>query len=154
MKVCRLADQNKDEDDLPEPQDAPQAHDSDSNSESQSMDDMTGMGFDPNDYSPIPPVGNAAVQQGAALPTSMPKPVEETDLNISDRSDSRGRANTINSFANNQEQVGTQKKFSKGGKVKSSQLRVSLSLAPAIRCQQGTQVGYRYNAPPVEDWTT
>ena len=60
MKVCRLADQNKDEDDLPEPQDALQAHDSDSNLGSHSTEDMTGMGFDPNNYSPIPPVGNAA----------------------------------------------------------------------------------------------
>ena len=29
MKVCRIADQNKDEDDVPEPQDVPQAHNSD-----------------------------------------------------------------------------------------------------------------------------
>ena len=121
MKVCRITDQNKDEDDLPEPQDAPQTHDSDSNVESQSTDDMTGMGFDPNNFSPIPPVGNAAIQQGAALPTSMSKPVGEIDLNISDPTHNRGRANIVNSFANNQEQVGTQKKSSKGGKVKSSQ---------------------------------
>ena len=31
MRVCRLADQNKDEDDLPEPQHVPQTQDSDSN---------------------------------------------------------------------------------------------------------------------------
>ena len=31
------------------------------------MEDMTGMGFDPNNYSPIPPVGNAPPKQGAAL---------------------------------------------------------------------------------------
>ena len=84
MKVCRLADQNKDEDDLPQPQDTPQAHNSDSNLGSHSTEDMTGMGFDPNNYSPIPPVGNAVLQQGAALPTSTSKPVGEADLNISD----------------------------------------------------------------------
>ena len=28
--------------------------------ESQNTDDMTGRGFDPNVYSPIPPVGNTA----------------------------------------------------------------------------------------------
>ena len=117
MKVCRIADQNKDENDLPEPQDASQTHDSDSNSDSQSTDDMTGMDLDPNDYSPIPPVGNAAIQQGAALPTSIPKPVGETDLNISDPTHNRGRANIVNSFANHQEQVEMQKKLSKGGKV-------------------------------------
>ena len=84
MKVCRLADRNKDEDDLPEPQDALQAHNSNSNSGSHSTEEMIGMGFDPNNYSPIPPVGNAASQQGAALPTSMPKPVVEANMNTSD----------------------------------------------------------------------
>ena len=123
MKACRLADQNKDEGDLPEPQDALQAHNSNSNSGSHSTEDMTVMGFDPNNYSPIPPVGNAALQQGAALPTFMPKPVGETDLNISDPTHNRGRANIIYSFANNQEQVETQKKSSRGGKVKSSQAK-------------------------------
>ena len=122
MKVCRLADQTKDKDDLPEPQDAFQAHDSNSNSGSHNTEDMTGMGFDLNNYSPIPPVGNAALQQGAARPTSMPKPVGETDLNILDPTHNSGRAN-INSFANNQEQVETQKKSSKGGKAKSSQAK-------------------------------
>ena len=78
---------------------------------------MTGMDFDPNDYSPIPPVGNAAIQQGAALPTSMPKSVGETDLNISYPTHNRGRANIVNSFVNHQEQVETQKKSSKAGKV-------------------------------------
>ena len=74
MRVCKLADQNKDEDDLPEQQHAPQTQDSDSNSGSLSIEDMTGMGFDPNNYSPIPPVGNAASQQpGAALPTLTPR---------------------------------------------------------------------------------
>ena len=96
MKVCRIADQSKDEDDLPEPQDMPQTHNLDTNSESWSTDDMTGMGFDPNNFSPIPPVGNATIQQGAALPTSMPKPVGEIDLNISDPTHNRGRVNIVN----------------------------------------------------------
>ena len=73
MKVCRLADRNKDKDDLPELQDTLQAHDSDSNLGSHGMEEMTGMHFDPNNYSPIPPVGNAASQHGATLPTSTPK---------------------------------------------------------------------------------
>ena len=58
MKVCRLADRNKYEDDLPEPQDALQAQDSNSNLGSHNSEEMTGMGFDPNNYRPIPPVGN------------------------------------------------------------------------------------------------
>ena len=66
MKVCKLADRNKYEDDLPEPQDALQGKDSDSNSGSHNSEETTGMGFDENNYSPIPHVGNAASQQGAA----------------------------------------------------------------------------------------
>ena len=66
MKVCRLAERNKYEDDLPEPQDALQVQDSDSNLGSHNSEEMTGMGFDENNYSPIPPVGNAASQQGTA----------------------------------------------------------------------------------------
>ena len=84
---------------------------------------MTGMGFDPNNYSPIPPVGNAASQHAAALPTSTPKPVVETDTNTSDPTHNRGKAKIINSFATNQEQVETMRKPSKGGKVKSSHAR-------------------------------
>ena len=66
MKVCRLADRNKYEDDLPEPQDALQGCDSYSNSRSHNLEELTGMAFDENNYSPIPPIGNAASQQGAA----------------------------------------------------------------------------------------
>ena len=65
-KVCRLADRNKYEGDLPEPQDTLQAQDSDSNSGPHNSEEMTGMGFDENNYSPIPHVGNTASQQGAA----------------------------------------------------------------------------------------
>ena len=64
--VCRLAGRNKYEDDLPEPLDALRVHDSDSNLGSHNLEELTGMGFDENNYSPIPPVGNAASQQGAA----------------------------------------------------------------------------------------
>ena len=53
----------------------------------------------------------------------MPNPVGEADLNTLDPTLNRGRANIVNSFANNQEQVETQKKSSKGGKVKSSQAK-------------------------------
>ena len=52
MKVCRLVDRNKYEDDLPEPQDAHQEQDSNSNLGSHNSEEMTGIGFDPNNYSP------------------------------------------------------------------------------------------------------
>ena len=83
-------------------------------------EEMTGVGFDENNYSPIPPVGNAASQQGAAWPTSKPKPVVEANMNTSDPTHNRGKVKIINSFTTNQEQVETLRKPSKGGKVKSS----------------------------------
>ena len=77
---------------------------------------MTGMGFDPNNYSPIPPVGNAASQQpGAALPTSTPRPIGGVDFNTLDPTHNRGKAKIINSFTESQE---LPKIFSKGGKIK------------------------------------
>ena len=71
------------------------------------QEEMTGMGFDSNNYSPIPPVGNVVLQQGTALPTSTPKPVVEANMNTSDPTHSRGKVKIINSFTTNQEQVET-----------------------------------------------
>ena len=65
-KVHRLENRNKYKDDLLEPQDTLRGHDSDSNSGSYNFEELIGMGFDENNYSPIPSVGNAASQQGAA----------------------------------------------------------------------------------------
>ena len=96
-------------------------------------------------------LGNAALQQGAALPTSMPKPVVEADMNTLDPTHNRDKAKIINSFITNQEQVETLKKPSKGGKVKSFHARSQLSLAPALR---EAQVGHRCDALPVEVWIT
>ena len=81
------------------------------------------MGFDENNYSHIPLDGNTASQQGAAWPTSTPKPVVEADLNTSDTTHNRGKVKRIHSFTANQEQVETVRKPSKGGKVKSSHAR-------------------------------
>ena len=120
MKVYRLADRNKYKDDLPEPQDELWTHNSNLNSGSHSLEVLTGMGFDPNNYSPIPPVQNVALQQGAALPTSTPKPVVGVDMNTWDPTHNRGKAKIIDSFATNHEWVETQRKPPKGGKVKSS----------------------------------
>ena len=154
MKVCRLADQNKDEDDLPEPQDAPQAHDLDSNSGSHSTKDMTGMGFDPNNYSPIPPVWNAALQQGAALRTSMPKPVgKPTSTYLTQLTTEVGQILSIHSLTT-QKQIEIQKMSSKGGKVKCSQAKSQSQPSTSTQVPTGTQVGHRYDVPPVEVQTT
>ena len=59
MKVCRLADCQEDENDLPKGTSTTQTHqaqESDSNSGLQSIEDLTGMGFNSPNYSPIPPV--------------------------------------------------------------------------------------------------
>ena len=56
-KVCRLAVRNKYEEDLFEPQDTSQGCDSNSNLRSQNLEELTGTGFDENNYSPIPPIG-------------------------------------------------------------------------------------------------
>ena len=121
--MCRLAVGNKYEEDLFEPQDALQGCDSDSNSRSQNLEELTGMGFDENNYSPIPPVGKTASQQGATRPTSTPKLMVGADLNISDPTHNRGKVNRINSFTATQEQVETVIKQSKGGPVKNSDAR-------------------------------
>ena len=53
-KVCRLALGNRDDEDAAEPQDAPQL--CFSNPRMLNMEEYEGMGFDENNYSPIPPV--------------------------------------------------------------------------------------------------
>ena len=79
------------------------------------------MGFDENNYSPIPPVSKVASQQGATRPTSTPKLTIAADLNTSDPTHNRGKFNRIDSFTATQEHVDTVTKQSKGGPVKSSE---------------------------------
>ena len=126
MKVCRLAVRNKYEEDLFESQDTFQGCDSDSILASQNSEELTGTGFDENNYSPIPPVHKTALQQGATRLTSTPKPMIEADLNISDHTHNRGKVKRINSFTATQEQVETVKRQSKGGPVKSSDARCQI----------------------------
>ena len=97
MKVCRLPDRNKDENDLPEPQDTLQAHNSNSNLGSHNSEEMTGT---------------------------------------SDPTHNRGKVKIINPFTTNQEQVETQRKPSKGGKVKSSHVRSQAQ--PSTSTQRST----------------
>ena len=122
-KVCRLAIGDKYEEDVFEPHGALQRHYSDSNSRAQNMEESEGMGFNENNYSPIPPVSQITSQQGTTRPTSTLKPMVGTDLNISDPTHNRGKINRINSFTTTQEQTDTAMKQSKGGPVKSSDAR-------------------------------
>ena len=122
-KVCRVAVGNKYKEDIFEPQDALQRCDVDSNSRTQNLEELTGMGFDENNYSPIPPVSKVASQQGTTRPTSTPKPMVGAELNISDPTHNRGKINRVNSFTATQEQMDTVMKQSKGRPVKSSDAR-------------------------------
>ena len=135
MKVCRLTDHEEDEDGFTQGVSAPkqplqhpgtdQAQASDSNSGLQSIEDLTGMRFNTPNYSPIPPIRNAATQwQRGLAPTSTPRPDRGLCPNTSDLTHNRGKANVVNSFRNIQEPLEPQeqdKKSSKGGKKKSSQ---------------------------------
>ena len=55
-------------------------------------------------------VDQTASQQRTTRPTSMPKPMMEADLNISDPTHNRGKVKRINSFTATTEQVETVKR--------------------------------------------
>ena len=70
LKVCRLAVRDRYEENLFEHQDAFQGHNSNSNS--QNLEESTGVGFDENNFSPIPPVDKTASQQRTTKPKLTP----------------------------------------------------------------------------------
>ena len=122
-KVCRLAVRNKYEEDLLEPQDAFQGCDSNSNSRSQNLEELTGMGFDENNYSPyhrLVKLLHSKEQQDRHQHLNL---MVEANLNISDPTHNRGKVKRINSFTATQEQVETVRRQSKGGPVKNSDAR-------------------------------
>ena len=79
------------------------------------MEEYEGMGFDKNNYSPIPPVSQATSQNRNPRPTSTPKPEEEQILNSSDPTHNRGKINRVNSFESAHERMDPRAKVSKGG---------------------------------------
>ena len=74
------------------------------------MEEYESMGFDQNNYSPIPPVSGVTSQNINPRPTSTPKPAEEQQLNISDPTHNRGKINRVNSFDTAQEWANTEAK--------------------------------------------
>ena len=120
-KVCRLALGDRDEEDVVESQDPLQIRYCDPRT--QNMEEYEGMGFDENNYSPIPPFSGITSQHRNSRPTSTPKPTEEIHLNISDPTHNRGKVNRVNSFDTAQERANTEAKTSKGGPFKSSDTR-------------------------------
>ena len=107
-KVCRLALGNKDEEDTVESQDTPQI--CYSNPRTLNMEKYEGMGFDENNYSPIPPFSRVTSQHINLRPTSTPKPTEEIHPNISDPTHNGGRVKRVNSFDTTQVQTDTEAK--------------------------------------------
>ena len=120
-KVCRLALGDRDKEDIVELQDIPQI--CYSNPRTQNMEEYEGMGFNENNYSPIPPFSQVTSQHRNSRPISTPKPTEEIHLNISDPTHNRGKVNRVTSFDTAQERADTEAKTSKGGPFKSSGMR-------------------------------
>ena len=71
------------------------------------------MGFDENNYSPIPPVSRVSSQDIDPRPTSTPKSTEVHQLNTSDPTHNRGKINRVNSFDTTQERAVTGSKIFK-----------------------------------------
>ena len=82
------------------------------------MEEYEGMGFDENNYSPIPTVSGESSKRITPRPTSTPKPEDELILNRSDPTDNRGKVNRVNSFEIAQDRAATLLKMSKGGPIK------------------------------------
>ena len=82
------------------------------------MEAYKGMGFDENNYSPIPTVSGESSKRITLWPTSTPKPEDELILNRSDPTDNRGKVNRVNSFEVTHDRAATLLKISKGGPIK------------------------------------
>ena len=117
-RICRLANGAGDEEDAVEQQNAPRLRLTDPRT--LNMEEYEGMGFDENNYSPIPPVSGESSKRITPRPTSTPKPDDELILNRSDPTENRGKVNRVNSFEIAQERAANLLKMSKGGPIKNS----------------------------------
>ena len=115
-RVCRLANGTGDVEDAVGQQNAPRTRFTDPRT--LNMEEYEGMGFDENNYSPIPTVSGESSKRITPRPTSTPKPEDELILNRSDPTDNRGKVNRVNSFEIAQDRAATLLKMSKGGPIK------------------------------------
>ena len=120
VKIRRLA-HGKDEEDVTEKQNTQLLCLTDPRTLNMEM--YEGMGFDENNYSPIPPVSRATSQSRNLRPTSTPKLEEEQNLNSSDPTHNRGKINRVNSFESAYKKTESKTKMSKGGPFKSSGMK-------------------------------
>ena len=104
-RVCRLANGTGDVEDTVGQQNAPRTCSMDPRT--LNMEEYEGMGFDENNYSPIPTVSGESSKRITPRPTSTPKPEDELILNRSDPTDNRGKVNRVNSFEIAQDRAAT-----------------------------------------------
>ena len=116
-RIFRLSKRARDEEDDAEQQTSPQLCLTDPRTFN--MDEYEGMGFNKNNYSPIPPINWEAPKIVTPRPTSTPK-LDELILNRSDPTDNRSKVKRVNSFKIAQERAASLLKISKGGPVKST----------------------------------
>ena len=119
-KICRLA-HGKDKEDVTKNQDTQLLCLTDPRTLNMEM--YEGMGFDENNYSPIPPVSRATSQSRNLRPTSTPKLEEEQNLNSLDPTHNRGKINRVNSFESAHKKTEAKTKMSKGGPFKSTGMK-------------------------------
>ena len=127
-RVCRLANRPGEGEDTAGQQNAPRTCFTDLRT--LNMEEYEGIGFDENNYSPIPTVSGESSKRITSRPTSTTKPEDELILNRSDPTDNRGKVNRVNSFEVAQDRPATSVKISKGGPNK--------NLGAKMQSRQGT----------------
>ena len=130
-RVCRVANRAGDVEDAVEQQNAPRLRFTDPRT--LNMEEHEGMGFDENNYSPIPPVSGESSKRIAPRPTSTPKPDDELIRNRSDPTDNRGKVNRVNSFEIPQERAANLLKCPKEDPSKTQVQKVNQDRVPAIK---------------------
>ena len=110
-RVCRLANRPREGEDAVGQQNAPCTCFTDPRT--LNMEEYEGIGFDENNYSPIPTVSGESSKRITSRPTSTPKPEDELILNRSDPTDNRGKVNRVNSFEIAHDRAATLLKISK-----------------------------------------
>ena len=130
-RVCRLANGAGDAENTVEQQNAPCTCSTDPRT--LNMEAYEGMGFDENNYSPIPIIVGESSKRITPRPTSMLKLQDELILNRSDRTDNRGMINRVNSFEITQDKATTLQKISKGGPIKNLGTKFNLGRVLATK---------------------
>ena len=136
-RVCRLANGARDVEEAVGQQNAPCTCFTDPRT--LNMEAYKGMGFDENNYSPIPTVSGESSKRITPQPTSTLKPEDELILNRSDPTDNRGKVNRVNSFEIAQDRAATLLKISKGGPIKNLDTKIQSRQGTSNQMESGRQ---------------